>query len=134
MSDPDEILAEVRLLRGDVRVLSDALNRSRWIVRILSALCAALLLVSGGLVYTFQGSRSQASCVREWANAYAGRTNTLVPASTARANALDSLLLSLQTKDKAKFEAAYALYVKASADYARLAADNPPPTAPQYTC
>lgn len=142
MSDELQVLEG---LRGDVKALSgkiDSLERrtGHRIFAIAAACVVMLVLLAGIIVLGWQG-HSQASCVRSWANANAGRTNALLPVSTARTDALDQLIRTIapgpgETPEQrqAAFQSALATYLKASDNYSRAADQNPPPLAPAYRC
>lgn len=134
MSDVEKLRDSVDGLRDDVQSLTTVVRRSRRITAVLSFVCVAIVLVVFGMVVTFQSARTQATCVRGWANAYAARTAALYPAATSRTDTLDNLIRTIPLQDRAAFEAALADYLKASDAYSRAAAENPPPTAPRYTC
>jgi hypothetical protein len=137
MTDAELLRQSVDRLSDKVDGLSANVRRSRIATWILAALCVVTLVVVGVVIGQARFASSQATCVRSWANAYAARTSVLVPTAIARNDALDNMIRTLALPDdqrKASFDAAFVLYLKASDAYTRAAAQNPPPTAPQYTC
>jgi hypothetical protein len=128
--------AQLALTSSQAALTQDA-RRRQLVTRVLTALvtvCLALLVIG---VANVRYTTNQATCVRDWANAYAARTNALVPAATAKNNASDAWFRTLALPEgerQAKFQAAFVLYLKASDRYTQIADQNPPPTAPQYTC
>lgn len=86
-------------------------------------------------------AKAQASCVRDYSNESAARTNTLLPLSNARSDALDALIRTLPAaatetpaEQKRIFTAALLKYLKASDAYSAAVQSNPPPLAPKFTC
>ena len=134
----DRLAVQVAAL--DKSFKDNSRRTGRKITAIVAA-CALTLVLLFAVYFTGRYSANQAACVRQWANAYAGRTTALYPASTARTDALDALIRSLPASQgqtpaeaKATFQAALLGYLKASDNYSKAADQNPPPLAPSYRC
>jgi hypothetical protein len=144
-TDPIEVanrLADaVDRLRDDVADLAKKWelkekSEKRWhrLSLAVAASSVVTLALVVAIVFSIRYSTHQAACVRDYTNASAARTNILTPASQNRTDALDELIRTLPTGDKAAFQRKLLAYLKASDTYQNLAQTNPPPLAPRFTC
>lgn len=140
-SGVDGLREDVQNLARTMAAETRSAHRWRW----LTVLLCALALVTFGLVVAVavnvHYSTHQAACVRQWANAYAARTNTLTQPAADRAQKLDDLIRTLpatgqetQKERVAAFQSKLFAYLQASDKYQSLVQTNPPPIAPQFTC
>jgi FtsZ-interacting cell division protein ZipA len=140
----DEVQA-LDALRTSVEALSTKIDKleTRTAHRIWAITAAVIVggMVIVGMVVVGWLSAKQATCVRQYANQSAARTNVLSPASTARSDALDQLVRTLAPNPDANaeqrqeaFRSALVGYLKASDLYSKAAAQNPPPVAPAFRC
>lgn len=161
MTDAETVAAANNLadvvegLRKDVKAATAAFERSSRRTRLFVIGLAVVVLAVGGV--ELQGhstanhvaqqtavAKAQADCLRTYNNANAARSNTLLPLSNARADALDKWIRALPDavpKTAAEQEQAAQvsqmkrlLYLKASDAYSSAVQLHPLPLAPRYAC
>lgn len=76
----------------------------------------------------------QSDCLSRWADQYTARVQQLTTASSARQQALDDFLRSLNTRNLTKEKAAYNAYLRASDMYKKQQAAHPVPDSPRLHC